>query len=249
MTNALYSAIPDPSLLLSLEPDELGRKILLLIQDRIDAHFHLNNLVLEFVTPTDRVRGTIGYPEEFRNAISNAIAEAISWLKNQGLLYEIPQYQGCFAISRRGKEIKSEADFYHAQLVKLLPREILHFSLQDSIRMSFVRGDFEVAVFHAMKQVEIAVRQASGFQESDHGVPMIRRAFHKDNGPLTDQSSDEGEREALQHLFAGAIGSYKNPHSHRNVPLDDPIEVVEILFLANHLLRIVDTRLQRNAAK
>ncbi len=77
---------------------------------------------------------------------------------------------------------------------------------------------------------------------------MIRRAFHKDSGPLTDQGAEEAEKEALSALFAGAIGSYKNPHSHRNVPLDNPRDVAEIIMLASHLLRIVDARAQARAS-
>jgi hypothetical protein len=70
---------------------------------------------------------------------------------------------------------------------------------------------------------------------------LVREAF-RDNGPLCDMLQQPAEREALANLFAGAIGSYKNPHSHRHVDIEDPLETAEIVALASHLLRIVDDR-------
>lgn len=106
----------------------------------------------------------------------------------------------------------------------------------------FQQGHFDTAVFEAMKAVEVAVRAASGLSARDIGVPLMRKAFDKTTGALTDMEAEEGEREARAHLFAGAIGSYKNRYSHQDVDLDDPNEATEIILFANHLLRIVDAR-------
>ncbi|HDR8961809.1 TPA: TIGR02391 family protein [Burkholderia vietnamiensis] len=105
-----------------------------------------------------------------------------------------------------------------------------------------MRGAYPTAVFEAMRAVEIAVRTAAGYPAAEHGVPMMRRAFAPNAGPLADHTKDAGGQEALAALFAGAIGSYKNSHSHRNVPIDTAREAVEMIALASRLLGIVDAQ-------
>ena len=106
-----------------------------------------------------------------------------------------------------------------------------------------MRGEYDVAVFQAMKAVEVYVRDAGGFSADELGTDLMRKAFHEETGPLTEKSVAKSERQATSALFAGAIGSYKNPHSHRDVDLTDPDEAMEIVSLANPLLRIVDRRI------
>lgn len=70
----------------------------------------------------------------------------------------------------------------------------------------------------------------------------MRKAFDARNGLLRRDADPKAEREALAHLFAGAIGSYKNPHSHRTVLITEQSDAQEMVMLASHLLRIVDAR-------
>ena len=239
----LHAAIPDPDVVLALEPEELGAQIVLLLRKRDERTFSLVGMLHELRQMN--VADETGYPRARMHAIERALTEAFCWLEAQVLIVP-PDHEngknGYRTLSRRGGGLKTEDDLRQFRMTWQLNRDLLHPAIAEKVWLGFVRGDFAEAVFTAMRTVEIAVREAAGFLEGDHGVPMIRRAFHKDTGPLRDPGQEDAEREALMHLFAGAVGSYKNPHSHRNVAMEDAGEATEIVMLASHLLRIVDAR-------
>lgn len=236
---SVYSLLPDPEVLLALSPEELAGYVL----------EHLNSL-------SDRERGQLNrynfslqhgragdHPYPRQEEISKALMEAWVWLEHEGLIAPKPGEQGEWVfITRRGRRLKNHLDSQAYNKSNILPHKLLHPVIAQAVWANFVRGDYETAVLQAFKELEIAVRVAGKFATTDVGVDLMRKAFDKEFGTLTDKSLPIAEREATAHLFAGVIGCYKNPSSHRRVIFNDPQQVVEIIMLASSLMRVVDDR-------
>ena len=239
--------IPDGEVLCALEPEELGLRILPLLArwpetDR-SVPLMLDALI---VTVIGDHRGYGNqYPTKNRGEVEIAVREALAWLEGMALLIKHPGYMepnNVRTLSRRAQKLAVEPDAQRALNARRIPKETLHPAIREDVWALYHRGKFDTAVFEATKAVEVAVREAAGLKAADIGKDLMRKAFDVKNGPLTDLTVEPAERQARSDLFAGAIGSYKNPHSHRNVALDDPDEAAEIIMLANHLLRIVNSR-------
>jgi len=128
----------------------------------------------------------------------------------------------------------------------MLPVNLLQPILAEKVWPQFLRGDHDIAVFQAFKEVEVAVRKAAngkgaGYPDDLVGVPLMRKAFKPENGPLSDMNRVIAEREGEMALFAGAIAHAKNPTGHRDVNLA-PQEAARLVVFASHLLTIIEQR-------
>jgi hypothetical protein len=74
----------------------------------------------------------------------------------------LDQPNGWFCLTPKGASITSQADVDAYQHGNLLPEGVMHPKTVAKVRPMFLRGDYDVAVVQAFKQVEVEVRDATG---------------------------------------------------------------------------------------
>lgn len=223
--------LPTPEAVLDLEPEDLAGFLLEWANDGSGDSLNANNFCL-------MLDGLYKHDER----VGNAFMEAWMYLLREGLLVEKPKSPGWYFVSRRGRRLKGRQDLQAFRRAAVIQKQSLHPLIAERAWPTFLRGEYDTAVFQAFKEVEVAVRNATGLADTDIGVDLMGKAFNYASGRLAEMSRPEAERRAMAALFSGAIGLFKNPSSHRHVSISDPGEAAEMLMFASLLLRIVDAQ-------
>jgi uncharacterized protein (TIGR02391 family) len=237
---ALRQLIPDPNVVAQLDPGNLAGHVLevLLTSRDSDGFWSRRNFCVTMG------RSYPGFDQRPHAGVVQACAEAWAWLEANGLICPNPTALGSgdwYTATRRALVVKDHQSVRSLIASQELPEYFLHADLAQGVRALFLQGRFETAVFEAFKTVEVEIRTAAELGNDLVGVQLANRAFSVEDGPLTDRAAEKGEREALRSLMAGALGSYKNPTSHRRIKLTAS-ETREMIILASHLLQIIESR-------
>lgn len=235
-----FDFLPTSEIALTLEPEEMAQPLIKCLshldKGGNEGTLNLYNFVLHL--------SNSNYGDD---EILKKITEAWMWLEREGMLAPSPGRERQWVyVTERGHKLANATDLTVYTRSKIIPKESLDPTLANKVHHLFIRGDYDTAVFQAFKEVEIRVKKAASLPNDSYGVNLMRDAFHPENGKLANKSLIASECQATSDLFAGAIGLFKNPSSHRDVNWEDPMECAELIYLANHLLRIVDKSSENN---
>lgn len=237
MTSQLKDVFPPVEELLQLEPEEVAVFLLNYLCDSEEqkrGHLNRYNFTLD--------GNIMPYAGNKTKEAGKLIMEAWCWLENEGMIAPQPNNSGSDwrYVTKKGFKHRTKVDLETYKKGYLLRKETLDKSLFDNVYNLFIRGDYDTAVFRAYKEVEVRVREKAGLPADLVGINLMRRAFAPEDGPLSDMEVLPAERQATSDLFAGSIGMFKNPASHRKVNLNDASETAEIILFADYLLRLIE---------
>jgi uncharacterized protein (TIGR02391 family) len=235
----LLEVAPDADRLLNFTENELQRILLAQVKSITDDELRRMAAHEEIV---DAMYFSGQYTANKRPDVARAVRRAWEALENAELIEEPDSLNGKFGkrrISEKGRKINTAVDLSAAKVRSWLTPDLLNPKLHKACLNAFKNGDYDTAVFEALKTVEVEVRKKGGYGEGDYGVPLMDKAFEPNKGPLTDMSLPLPRRNARQRLFMGAMGDLRNPKGHSDPTINDPREAIELIMTAGCLLRII----------
>lgn len=118
----------------------------------------------------------------------------------------------------------------------------------ESLRLAsgslFHDGHYARAVEEAFKCLNNAVRDKSKLLNRD-GASLMRQAFSANSPTLRLSNlltqSERDEQQGYMDIYAGAMTGIRNPRAHDHQLVDEPETALEMIVLANHLMRKLDS--------
>ena len=130
------------------------------------------------------------------------------------------------------------------KLPQLFDQLVTNKKLQEASRKRFLDKHYSDAVEAAFKCLNNVVKDKSGIVRQD-GAGLMRTAFSANSPVLRlnafESTSDRDEQQGYMDIFAGSMTGIRNPRAHEHQPSDEPEVALELLVLANHLMRKLDS--------
>lgn len=239
----LFDNVSNADDLLALSPQDLAGKLILILR-KLDEPINPVQVISKIPFSAPQLGINDGYPVKRQHEISEALKGAFKWLEENCLIERNEKYlkhKELRILSKEARKIRSEDGFKKLMLWRTVNETMLHPKIARKALDHLIRGEHADAIGFAMKKVEIAVREAGGFGTDKFGARLMHQAFGE-GGPLRDSNANRNEEDGLKSLFTGAFGVFRNPHAHRDVPVENITEALTLVLFASHLLRIVDSR-------
>ena len=115
--------------------------------------------------------------------------------------------------------------------------------LRRCCRSLFADGYYSLSVQKAYIYIDNLVSKRSG-RTDIYGADLMRTVFSPKNPVLKlnglESRSEENQQQGYMHIFEGAMIGIRNPRAHEHELEDSPEEALEMLVLANHLMRMLN---------